>query len=89
VERSSRRWYVEVREDAITQTLGHPTIELLTWISRRPRTYPETIEAWRTHCPRLAVWEDALSAGLVQIVRKEVTLTKRGSAALGSQNPGP
>ena len=71
----------------MTETLSHPTVELLTWISSRPRTYPETIEAWHTHCPRLSVWEDALSAGLIRIVRREVTLTERGSAALGAQEP--
>ena len=37
-----------------------PTLELLAWIAERPRTYPETIEAWKSSCPRLTVWEDAL-----------------------------
>jgi hypothetical protein len=44
------------------------TIQLLSWIDERPRTYEETMDAWRTTCPRLTVWEDALSAGLVTFV---------------------
>jgi len=36
-----------------------PTLELLRWISTREPTYAETIEAWRSNCPRLAVWDDA------------------------------
>ena len=62
------------------------TRELLLWIARRPRSYPETMEAWRSNCPRQTVWEDAVIAGLVQVVRPngaEVTLTSRGRAALG------
>ena len=40
-----------------------PTLELLDWVSIRPRTYPETMEAWQSHCPRLLIWEDALLEG--------------------------
>lgn len=40
--------------------------EFLAWISDRPRTYAEAMEAWRTSCPRHSAWEDALSAGLIQ-----------------------
>jgi len=62
------------------------TLELLDFVSRRPRTYDETMDAWRSHCPRLLVWEDALLAGLVSVVRSEggsrVELTPSGKAAL-------
>jgi hypothetical protein len=65
----------------------HPeTLELLSWVSREPRSYPEAIEVWRTHCPRHSVWEDALGDGLIAIVRdgreSYVTLTQRGAQAL-------
>ena len=43
-------------------------LELLSWIAARPRTYGETMEAWRTSCPRMPVWEDATMAGLVEVV---------------------
>ena len=44
------------------------TVQLLEWIGDRTRGYRETMEAWRTSCPRLTVWEDALSAGLIERV---------------------
>ncbi|WP_270935124.1 hypothetical protein [Falsiroseomonas oryzae] len=31
----------------------------------RPRPYAEVIEAWRTSCPRLTVWEEATDRGWV------------------------
>jgi len=34
-------------------------LDLLEWIGPRPRPYAEVIEAWRTSCPRLPVWEEA------------------------------
>jgi hypothetical protein len=61
---------------------GAPTLELLAWIAERPRTYPETIEVWKSSCPRLTVWEDALSDGLVRVERGNVLLTAAGSEQL-------
>ena len=58
------------------------TRDLLAWIAEQPRTYAETMEAWKTHCPRLSIWEDALLDGLIAIHRRRVTLTERGVAAL-------
>ena len=43
------------------------TLQLLAWIAARPRTYGETMEAWRTTCPRLTIWEDAVSDDLVTV----------------------
>jgi D-3-phosphoglycerate dehydrogenase len=61
------------------------TLELLEWISSRRRTYDEAIEAWRSNCPHLAVWDDAFSDGLLQVVRDgrepHVALTSLGRAA--------
>jgi hypothetical protein len=59
-----------------------PTLELLRWISTREPTYAETIEAWRSNCPRLAVWDDACSDGLVAANGRGVTLTALGREAL-------
>ena len=39
--------------------------QVLEWVAERPRTYHETMDAWRTSCPRISVWEDALHDGLV------------------------
>ncbi|HEX4073562.1 MAG TPA: hypothetical protein VHX68_20450 [Planctomycetaceae bacterium] len=40
-------------------------LDLLEWIAARPRTYAEVMEAWRTSCPRLTIWEDANDRGFV------------------------
>ena len=40
-------------------------IQFLAWVAERPRSYPETMDAWRTSCPRLAIWEDAADHGYV------------------------
>jgi hypothetical protein len=56
-----------------------PIRQLLEWIAERPRTYAETMEAWKTSCPRLSVWEDALADGLIRVARGDVQLTRAGS----------
>ena len=35
-------------------------LDLVEWIAREPRLYSDVIEAWRTSCPRLTIWEDAV-----------------------------
>lgn len=41
-------------------------LEFLGWVSSRPRTYAESMEAWRTTCPRHTIWEDALIEGFIR-----------------------
>lgn len=66
--------------------------EFLGWVSSRPRTYAEAMEAWRSTCPRHSVWEDAFIDGLIQIEtgdtphQLEVTLTSQGRAILAGQS---
>lgn len=38
-------------------------LDLVEWVAREPRTYSELMEAWRTSCPRLTVWEDSVDRG--------------------------
>lgn len=65
-------------------------LDFLHWIDREPRTYAETLDAWHTSCPRLPVWEEAFSNGLVFLRREDgvrmretpVVLTPRGRALL-------
>lgn len=72
----------------MSEPLSALTLQLLEWISSRPRTYSETMEAWRSTCPRLTIWEDALADSLVQVeggnaaTESQVTLTERGRAVL-------
>ena len=42
-------------------------LQFLDWVAARPRSYGETMDAWRTSCPRLSVWEDALQESLVRV----------------------
>jgi hypothetical protein len=70
--------------------VGAPTLELLEWVSARTRTYDDVREAWRSNCPRTAVWDDAVSDGLVRIATqtdtgaRAVILTPYGEAALSA-----
>jgi len=59
-----------------------PTLQLLAWLAERPRSYAETIETWKTSCPRLSVWEDAVSDRLVRVERGSVLLTETGRELL-------
>ena len=49
----------------MTDTVESLILDLLEWVGRKERTYQETMEAWRTSCPRLPLWEDANDRGLV------------------------
>jgi hypothetical protein len=40
-------------------------LDLVEWVMQSPRPYSEVMAAWRTSCPRLPVWEDAVDRGLV------------------------
>ena len=40
-------------------------LDLLEWVGPEPRPYDEVMEAWRTSCPRLPVWEEANERGFV------------------------
>lgn len=42
-------------------------LDLVEWLEHRPRSYAEAIDAWRTSCPRLTVWEDAVDQALVRV----------------------
>jgi len=34
-------------------------LDLLEWLGAEARPYAEVLEAWRTSCPRLPIWEEA------------------------------
>jgi D-3-phosphoglycerate dehydrogenase len=42
-------------------------LDLLEWIAIRDRSYEEVLDAWRTSCPRLPVWEEANDRGLIKM----------------------
>lgn len=62
-------------------------LDLVEWVANEPRAYAEVLDAWRTSCPRLTVWEDALERGLVERAavgagKMMVTATARGRELL-------
>ncbi len=65
--------------DAVVDNL---ILDLLEWLIQKDRTYEETIDAWRTSCPKLLVWEDANEAGLMAVekvnARRIVRVTSSG-----------
>ncbi len=69
------------------ETLAPLILDLLEWLAASPRSYPEVMDAWRTSCPRLTVWEDAVDAGLVRCTQEgkalAVELTSLGRRTLG------
>ncbi|MGA8037781.1 MAG: hypothetical protein WB985_17630 [Candidatus Acidiferrales bacterium] len=50
----------------MTETVENLILDLLEWLVLRDRTYQETMDAWRTSCPRLTVWEDASHRDLLE-----------------------
>ncbi len=62
-------------------------LDLVEWVAIRPRPYAEVMDAWRTSCPRLPIWEDAVDQGLVSCEREAgsgavVKATPRGLSLL-------
>ena len=61
-------------------------LDLLEWVAAGERDYAELMEAWRTSCPKLPVWEEANARGLVtRIVRDgtpRVAITPAGRTLL-------
>jgi hypothetical protein len=49
----------------MSENVDSLVLDLLEWIGPEPRPYAEVIDAWRTSCPRLPVWEDATERGFV------------------------
>lgn len=41
-------------------------LDLLEWIGPDSRPYPKVMDAWRTSCPRLPVWETADRMGYLR-----------------------
>ena len=72
-------------------------VQFLAWTARAPRTYAEAMAAWRTSCPRLPVWEDALDGDLVRLepvpgaamADSLVVLTRRGRSLLADADTAP
>ena len=75
----------------MTDTVENLILDLVEWVGRKERTYQETMDAWRTSCPRLPVWEDATDRGIVETIsangRSLVRATPAGLALLKEKRP--
>jgi hypothetical protein len=76
----------------VTDVLAPLTLDFLAWLAAEPRDYADVMDAWRTSCPRLTVWEDAIDAGLITRVHAggapvRIALTARGEALLAARRP--
>ena len=75
----------------MVDTVQNLILDLVEWVERTERTYEETMDAWRTSCPRLPVWEDASEQGLVARTvadgRVMVRATSSGLALLKARRP--
>ena len=71
--------------DAVVESL---ILDLLDWVAGGERGYEEVMEAWRTSCPKLPVWEDANARGLLTSEgvngRSVVRITPAGLALLAA-----
>jgi hypothetical protein len=68
-------------------------LDLLEWVGSDSRPYSEVMDAWRTSCPRLPIWEDAVELGLIICDRSNgagmvVTVTPKGRSFLELERPG-
>lgn len=75
----------------MSESVENLLLDLLEWVGRRQRTYQETMEAWRTSCPRFPVWEEANGRGLVERVFANgcsmVRVTQAGRDLLKANRP--
>ncbi len=68
-------------------------LDLVEWVAEAPRPYDAVMDAWRTSCPRLAVWEEAVDHGLVARTQNGagtvmVAATERGLELLKNEGRG-
>jgi D-3-phosphoglycerate dehydrogenase len=68
-------------------------LDLLEWLGAGPRPYLEVLDAWRTSCPRLPVWEESRARALVVLEHvpgegQFVSVSAAGSALLRSSRRG-
>jgi hypothetical protein len=63
-------------------------VDLLEWIGPSGRPYAEVMDAWRTSCPRLPVWEEANARGFIEHRRTDgvtfLVLSEAGARRLAA-----
>lgn len=51
----------------LTENVDALLLDLLEWLNPAPRPYAEVLDAWRTSCPKLPVWEEANERGFIRM----------------------
>jgi D-3-phosphoglycerate dehydrogenase / 2-oxoglutarate reductase len=69
----------------MSETVDALILDLLEWVGPSSRPYNEVIEAWRTSCPRLPVWEEATERGLI-VTRYQPGSETVSITALGAEH---
>ena len=54
-------------ESTLCDPIDALILDLLAWLAPRSRSYEEVIDAWRTSCPRLPIWEEATDREYVEV----------------------
>jgi hypothetical protein len=78
----------------MSDTVESLILDLLEWMGPDARPYDEVLDAWRTSCPRLPVWEEATARGFVsgryeQGQGRLLSVSPAGRAHLDANRPGP
>lgn len=81
-------------EVVVTDTVESLVLDLLEWIGPGARPYDEVLDAWRTSCPRLPIWEAANEREFVVRYREPdrrellVSVSPAGEGHLREHRPG-
>jgi D-3-phosphoglycerate dehydrogenase / 2-oxoglutarate reductase len=70
----------------MTETVDCLILDLLEWLGSVPRPYAEVLDAWRTSCPRLPVWEEANDRGYVERHHSSEHGTSVSVSAIGAEH---
>jgi hypothetical protein len=76
----------------LSDTVEALVLDLLEWIGTGSRPYSEVMDAWRTSCPRLPVWEEATERGFIgrhfeEGVGEFISVTVLGREHLAKHRP--
>jgi hypothetical protein len=80
-------------DDAVADQVNALVLDLVEWVAKEPRPYADVMDAWRTSCPRLTIFEDAVDRGFIESRTVPgrgvlVTATAAGAALLREHGRG-
>lgn len=72
--------------ESASSNLDSLIFDLVEWVAKEPRSYAHVMDVWRTSCPRLTVWEEAVDRGFLRRNGAAVAVTGKGRAFLQRHN---